>query len=82
MNYIEFENCGTNMLYNYTLDMYNIFTSEIFPHELTILDGFQDLIYLLYQRHNQEKPIIHIKKEYNKLALTSNNIKDILLELK
>lgn len=77
MEYINILNYGDADIYNCTLYMYNIFGTNEFPNQLTILDGFQDLIYMLYKKHNINQPLI------NTITIPMvnilNNDKDILV---
>lgn len=59
MKYIDIEHDNKSMLYVNTLKMYELFCTEIFPSNIKVLDGFQNLIYLLYESHKQPRPTIH-----------------------
>lgn len=72
MEYITL-NDNNGFIYQHTLNMYNIFGSDAFPNRLTILDGFQDLICLIYNKHNKPKPSFNIIKDNTLLQVNDNH---------
>lgn len=78
MAHIDIKHDNTSELYKNTLSMYELFCTEIFPSEVEVLDGFQNLIYLLYKAHGQEPPVIHTHT-INPIDLSTSSDKDIIL---
>lgn len=64
---------SNNTFFDITNNMYELFTSEQFDCDVSIYDGFQDLIDTLYEIHNQKAPNKTILSLDNKYVIESNN---------
>lgn len=80
MNTLSIQNNNNNndCFFDSINKLYDLFTTEIFPTEVLIPKGFEELIKLLYKRHNQKQPKINTYLlQTNKLNENTN--KNVIL---